>query len=73
MDIQERIKQIEDEMEYSCPVCGSRLYVTAYSDEKVTFHCSSDAAKFWTFERGTSALSTAKAHWDGSVQEVSIL
>jgi len=69
MDFLEHIKHIVEREEIVCPVCGTSLYITDYNDYKLTFHCSSDAAKFWTFEKGTGPLIESKFHWDRSMRE----
>jgi len=70
MDDLDRIKQIIDSVQYTCPVCGSGLYVTDYGRNTLTFHCASEKAKFWTFKVGSKALIDAKKHWDASKKEV---
>jgi competence CoiA-like predicted nuclease len=72
MDNIDRIKQIVDSVQFTCPVCGSDLYVTDYGRNTITFHCSSESAKFWTFENGSKALIEAKEHWEASMREVSL-
>ena len=69
MEFLERIQQIVDNKDIVCPVSGSSLYITYYNDRKLTFHCSSDAAKFWTFEKGSDSLIESKSHWDRSIRE----
>lgn len=55
---------------YKCPVCGSMPYVTDHGNHELTIHCSSSAARFWDFERGTLEQMEAKKHWDGSRQDI---
>jgi hypothetical protein len=50
----------------TCPVCGAGLYCTDHGNHEATFHCSSEQARFWDFERGTPAQATSKDHWDKS-------
>jgi len=69
MDFVEQIRQIADNKDILCPVCGSSLYITDYNDQKLTFHCSSHAAKFWTFEMGSASLLESKSHWDRSMRQ----
>ena len=54
----------------SCPICGHALYATDKGNCEVTFHCSSNEARFWDFDRGTAAQHKAKEHWDRSIREV---
>lgn len=72
MDDLDRIKQIVDSTHFSCPVCSSSLYVTEFGKNTLSFHCSSQNAKFWTFEQGSKALKEAKTHWDASEREIAI-
>jgi hypothetical protein len=72
MDDLDRIKQIVDSVAFTCPICESPLYVTDYGKNTLSFHCSSEKAKFWTFKKGSKGLMEAKAHWDASEREVSI-
>ena len=72
MDDLDRIKQIIDSVRFTCPVCGSALYVTDYGKNALTFHCASQKAKFWTFKKGSKALSEAKGHWDASMRQVGV-
>ncbi|HEY4334791.1 MAG TPA: hypothetical protein VGM89_02810 [Puia sp.] len=72
MDDLDRIKQIVDSMHYSCPVCGSALYVTDYGKGSLTFHCASEEAKFWAFRQGSKGLAEAKGHWDASIRTVEV-
>jgi hypothetical protein len=64
------ITDIINRPEYFCPICGEKRYITDQSTHELTLHCSSPAAKFWEFERGTLAQILAKKHWDQSRQEV---
>lgn len=54
----------------SCAICGQPMYATDKGNCEVTYHCSSDAARFWDFDRGTIAQHKAKEHWDQSIREV---
>ena len=54
----------------SCAICGSALYATDKGNCEVTYHCSSNEARFWDFDRGTAAQHQAKEHWDRSIREV---
>lgn len=72
MDDLDRIKQIVDSVRYTCPVCGSALYVTDLGKHTLTFHCASEKAKFWTFKKGSKALEEAKGHWDASIRHVAV-
>ncbi|MBS1917711.1 MAG: hypothetical protein JST87_15680 [Bacteroidetes bacterium] len=53
-----------------CIICGSELYVTDHGNHEITYHCSSDAARFWDYDRGTIEQAKAKEHWDKSRLEV---
>src|SRR5579863_6487166 len=55
---------------FKCPVCGSPMYITDHGNHELTFHCSSGAARFWDFERGTTEQMIAKKHWDQSKREM---
>lgn len=72
MDLMTRIKQVVENADYTCPICGAALYMTDYNENTITFHCSSDKAKFWNFPRGSASLLQAKFHWDRSAFEVLI-
>ncbi|HLK29691.1 MAG TPA: hypothetical protein VKT28_14030 [Puia sp.] len=60
--------QMEDEIHsrMKCKVCGACLYLTDRGNHERTYHCSSEEARFWDFERGTPAQLKAKEHWDKS-------
>jgi hypothetical protein len=53
-----------------CTICGSPLYNTDRCVSEFSYHCSSDAARFWDCERGSKAEKKAKDHWDLSRQEI---
>jgi hypothetical protein len=53
-----------------CRVCGYFLYSTDQGNHEVTYHCSSNEARFWDFERGTTEQIRAKEHWEESRTEV---
>jgi len=53
-----------------CKICGSGLYSTDWGNRHVTYHCSSAEARFWDFDRGTSAQARSKEHWDQSREEL---
>jgi len=72
MDDLDQIKKIIDSVRYTCPVCGSGLYVTDFGRRALTFHCASEKAKFWTFKQGSKALVEAKGHWDASMRQVAV-
>lgn len=72
MDILARIKQAVENADYTCPVCGAPLYMTDHREDMLTFHCSSDAAKFWTFPKGSTGVLQAKLHWDKSAFDVNM-
>lgn len=66
------VDQITANKEFSCPVCGSTIYVTDRGNNELTFHCSSAEARFWDFERGAPEQVAAKKHWDLSKRELFI-
>lgn len=51
-----------------CKICGCRMYITESSSELNFYHCSSDEAKFWDFDRGSKEQLSSKKHWDDSKQ-----
>ena len=53
-----------------CNICGCDLYVTDHGNHEMTYHCSSESARFWDYERGTIEQSKAKEHWDKSRMEI---
>jgi len=53
-----------------CAICGSALYNTDQSLSEFSYHCSSSAARFWDYDRGTVEQIQAKEHWDNSKQEI---
>jgi hypothetical protein len=53
-----------------CKICGNSLYSTDWGNYQVTYHCSSAEARFWDFDRGTSAQARSKDHWDASREEL---
>jgi len=55
-----------------CGICGACLYLTDRGNHELTYHCSSDEARFWDFERGTPEQLKAKEHWDKSRIEMFI-
>jgi hypothetical protein len=46
------------------------LYNTDRCLSEFSYHCSSEEAKFWDCERGSSEEKMAKEHWDLSRQEI---
>jgi len=54
----------------TCRVCGSPLYSTDHYNFEITYHCSSEAARFWDYDRGTIEQDKAKWHWDQSREEI---
>lgn len=54
----------------ACRVCGSPLYSTDHYNFEITYHCSSEQARFWDYERGTREQVEAKDHWDKSKEEI---
>jgi hypothetical protein len=61
---------IPDDHKLSCRVCEAPMYVTDHGNHEVTFHCSSEHARFWDYDRGTEDQMKAKEHWDKSRHEV---
>ena len=53
-----------------CTICGFPLYNTDKCLSEFSYHCSSPAARFWDYDRGTVEQSNAKNHWDLSKQEI---
>ncbi len=53
-----------------CTICGSPLYNTDQCINEFIYHCSSEAARFWDYDRGSVDQTNAKEHWDQSMQEV---
>lgn len=72
MDYLQRINEIVGRPELSCPVCGSSLYLTCQNEKKLTFHCSSEHARFWDQTNGSRLFLEARFHWDRSAREVHI-
>lgn len=54
----------------TCRVCKAPMYVTDHGNHEATFHCASEDARFWDYERGTEEQIKAKEHWDESRHEV---
>jgi hypothetical protein len=50
----------------TCRVCGARLYLTDHGNHQVMYHCSSLAARYWDFDRGTPEQILALDHWEKS-------
>jgi hypothetical protein len=53
-----------------CTICGSSLYNTDQCLSEFSYHCSSEEARFWDYDRGTVDQIQAKDHWDKSRQEI---
>lgn len=70
MDYPEFIEKEMREPDFKCPLCGAPLYITDQGNHEWTFHCSSGAARFWDFPRGSAELRIAKQHWDQSKKEL---
>ena len=56
--------------EVKCPVCGYKMYATSKAGICITYNCSSDAARFWDFARGSKDQTASKKHWDESRIEI---
>ena len=50
----------------SCRICGDRLYLTDHGNHQVMYHCSSPAARYWDYDRGTEDQTLAWNHWENS-------
>ncbi len=59
-----------DNPHLTCRVCQAPMYVTDHGNHEATFHCASEDARFWDYERGTEEQIKAKEHWDESRHEV---
>ena len=59
-----------EEHKLTCRVCEAPMYVTDHGNHEATFHCSSEDARFWDYDRGTEEQIKAKEHWDKSRHEV---
>ena len=57
-------------MDLKCTICGSPLYNTDRCLSEFSYHCSSEAARFWDCDRGSQEETKAKNHWDLSRQEI---
>ncbi len=57
-------------MDLKCTICGYPLYNTDQCLSEFSYHCSSEEARFWDFDRGTIEQMKAKDHWDRSRQEI---
>jgi hypothetical protein len=53
-----------------CRICGAPLYSTDHYNFEITYHCSSEAARFWDYDRGTLEQVESKEHWDQSREEI---
>lgn len=51
---------------YRCKICGSKLYRSDSGGPLVELECSSDAAKFWNFDRGSKEQKDAHEHFSKS-------
>lgn len=70
VDHLELFYKVLQKISFKCPICGAALYVTNYGNYEAIWHCSSDAARFWNFERATPEQIAAKEHWDRSRKEL---
>ena len=62
--VKEECKEFHPDI--TCRVCGALLYLTDRGNHMVMYHCSSDEARYWDFERGTPEQANAKRHWEKS-------
>lgn len=53
-----------------CDICGSPMYITDQGAFEYTYHCSSDDARFWEFDRGSKDQQKSKDHWDKSKKDI---
>jgi hypothetical protein len=66
--MQELIGQLHPIMK--CKICAAPLYCTDHGNHEATYHCSSDEARFWDFERGELEQLKSKDHWDQSKTDI---
>jgi hypothetical protein len=52
--------------ELTCRICEARLYLTDRGNHHEMFHCSSEDARFWDFDRGAPEQTKAWNHWERS-------
>jgi len=64
------IKKFNDFSSPTCRVCDSTMYVTDDAGRCKIYHCKSNEARFWDFDRGSKEQNTAKKHWDDSALEI---
>jgi len=55
-----------------CKICGEPLYRTDGGGHSVILQCSSDAAKFWNFERGSKDQSISHKHFMDSTMSIPV-
>ncbi len=60
----------KETISHTCTICGANMYVTDHGNHELILHCSSDAARFWDFDRGSAEQRVAKEHWDNSRLEI---
>jgi hypothetical protein len=53
-----------------CTICGFPLYNTDKCLSEFSYHCSSEEARFWDYDRGSAEQTNAKNHWDQSRLEI---
>lgn len=68
--LKDSVSKIGKNLNMICTVCGANLYPTRHGLDSISFHCSSEKARFWDFERGTRELIESKRHWDMSKKEL---
>lgn len=59
-----------NDQEHRCKICGYPLYRTDGGGHNVTLQCSSDAAKFWNFNRGTKEQHDSHKHFMDSIMTI---
>lgn len=48
------------------------MYCTDHGNHEATFHCSSEDARFWDYDRLDPQQMKSKDHWDQSKIEVQL-
>ena len=57
-------------LDLKCSICASVLYNTDECIAELIYHCSSPAARFWDYDRGSIEQIKSKEHWDQSRLEM---
>jgi hypothetical protein len=56
----------------TCKICEAPMYCTDHGNHEATFHCSSEDARFWDYDRLDPQQMKSKDHWDQSKIEVQL-